>query len=92
MIKRPSIFNLVAGLNLVRAARAVKISIMLQYSLSRLALISCSVSLAFLTVACNQDQQKKVLFVVHCVQQKKISNSNTCSTIIRFYTPILLYI
>lgn len=58
MIKRPSIFNLVAGLNLVRAARAVKISIMLKYSLSRLALISCSVSLAFLTGACNQDQQK----------------------------------
>ncbi|MFM5944983.1 MAG: TIGR02281 family clan AA aspartic protease [Dolichospermum sp.] len=58
MIKRPSIFNLVAGLNLVRAARAVKISIMLKYSLSRLALIPCSVTLAFLTVACNQDQQK----------------------------------
>ncbi|MFM8004544.1 MAG: hypothetical protein ACKO86_06265, partial [Dolichospermum sp.] len=31
---------------------------MLKYSLSRLALIPCSVSLAFLTVACNQDQQK----------------------------------
>ncbi len=58
MIKRPSIFNLVAGLNLVRAARAVKISIMLQYSFSRLAFISCSVSLAFLTAACNQEQQK----------------------------------
>jgi predicted aspartyl protease len=48
----------VAGLNLVRAARAVKISIMLKYSFSRLALISCSVSLAFLTAACNQEQQK----------------------------------
>ena len=40
-----------------RAARAVKTFIMLQYFLSRTALIFCSVSLAILTVACDQDQQ-----------------------------------
>lgn len=40
-----------------RAARAVKTFTMLQYFLSRTALIFCSVSLAVLTVACDQDQQ-----------------------------------
>jgi hypothetical protein len=43
-----------------RAARAVKTFTMLQYFLSRTALIFCSVSLAVLTVACNQDQQTKI--------------------------------
>jgi predicted aspartyl protease len=40
-----------------RAARAVKTFTMLQSFLSRTALIFCSVSLAVLTVACDQDQQ-----------------------------------
>ncbi len=57
MIKQSSIFNSVGGVHLVRAARAVKTFTMLQSFLSRTALISCSVSLAVLTVACNQDQQ-----------------------------------
>ncbi len=43
-----------------RAARAVKTFTMLQYFLSRTALIFCSVSLAVLTVACDQDQQTTI--------------------------------
>lgn len=43
-----------------RAARAVKTFTMLQYFLSRTALIFCSVSLTVLTVACDQDQQKTI--------------------------------
>ncbi len=45
------------GVNWGRAARAVKTFTMLQSFLSRTALIFCSVSLAVLTVACDQDQQ-----------------------------------
>ena len=43
-----------------RAARAVKTFTMLQSFLSRTALIFCSVSLAVLTVACDQDQQTTI--------------------------------
>ena len=42
-----------------RAARAVKTFTMLQSFLSRTALIFCSVSLAVLTVACDQDQHSR---------------------------------
>jgi predicted aspartyl protease len=45
------------GVHWVRAARAVKTFTMLQSFLSRIAPILCSVSLAVLTVACDQDQQ-----------------------------------
>jgi len=50
----------VGGVHWGRAARAVKTFTMLQYFLSRTALIFCSVSLTVLTVACDQDQQTKI--------------------------------